>query len=228
MRAWKPPTPQGVITSFPLQSQRSPPLYITPSDRGPGGRVAWTRSPMGGKLGCQEGEPASWPHLPHSSAGVAVYSVLAGRGGRHTQIRDTPVCVRVWKWKEPVTRACSQAHTAQDLGASPGAGQQVAPRTAESPRPCGRQVGDCPACWCPQKARVPASVTLLRDQPSPSSSPSASQRVSWDQSRLPHPAPPWLAGGPGQDGASPQWGLGLGFCPRLGFGPRGVDQGGPD
>lgn len=80
-------------------------------------------------------------------------------------------------------------------------------------------VGGCPACWCPQKARVPASVTLRRGQPSPSSSPSASQRVSWDQPRLPHPAPPWSAGGPGQGGASPQWGLGLGFGPRLGFGP---------
>ena len=99
---------------------------------------------MGGKLGCQQGEPAArpWrPRLPHSSAGVAVYSALAGRGGRHPQIRDAPVCMRVWIWKEPVTRACGQAHTAQDLGASPGAGQLVAPRTAESPRLCCLQVG---------------------------------------------------------------------------------------
>lgn len=138
------PPGKGVITSFPLQSQRSPPPYITPSDRGPGGRVAWTRCPMGGKLGCQQGEPAArpWrPRLPHSSAGVAVYSALAGWGGRHPQIRDAPVCMRVWIWKEPVTRACGQAHTAQDLGASPGAGQLVAPRTAESPRLCCLQVG---------------------------------------------------------------------------------------
>ena len=67
--------------------------------------MAWTRPPVGGKLECQQGEPAAWP-LPHSSAGMAVYSVPAGRGRGTPSDQERPSLCEGVTWKELVTRAC--------------------------------------------------------------------------------------------------------------------------
>lgn len=71
--------------------------------------MAWTRPPVGGKLECQQGEPAArpWrPRLPHSSAGTTVYSVPAGRGWGTPSDQERPSLCEGVKWKELVTRAC--------------------------------------------------------------------------------------------------------------------------
>lgn len=133
-------------------------------------------------------------------------------GWRYTQIRDNPgLCegVEVEGAGDPGLQSSTHSPGPGRFPRGRSAGGAQDSREPEAVRPAGGR--DCPACWCPQKARVPASVTLLRDQPSPSSSPSASQRVSWDQSCPTSPRPTLVGRRTRQDGAKPTVGLGQGL-----------------